>query len=119
MLPKITSKINFQLQELLTLKDIADALSQMCPTKAPGPESLPAAFFQKHLQTVHSSVVKTCLHILDEQDNPVPLNHTYITLIPKTAKPRKVIDYRPINLCNVVYRIVAKAIANRMKPLIS
>lgn len=61
----------------------------------------------------------TCLHILNEQGNLAPINHTYIALIPKIAKPIKVSDYRPISLCNVVYIIAAKAIANRMKLIMS
>ena len=46
------------------------------------------------------------------------MNHTYIALIPKSAKPRKVTEFRPISLCNVIYRIVAKALANRLKTIL-
>lgn len=90
----------------------------MCPTKAPGPNGLPAVFFQKHWQSVRNGVVKTYLHILNEQGKPASLNHTYIALIPKTAKPRKVLEFRPISLYNVMYKIVTKVIANRLKPII-
>ena len=72
-----------------------------------------------HWKSVCNGVVSTCLHILNEQGNPSPLNHTFIALISKFAKPRKVSDYRPISLCNVIYRVVAKSIANRMKPILS
>lgn len=41
--------------------------------------------------------------------------HPYIALIPKIQNPRKVIDFRLISLCNVIYRIVAKTLANRLK----
>lgn len=91
----------------------------MPPTKAPGPDGLPAAFFQKHWKSVHKGVEETCLYILNEQGNLAPLNHTFIALIPKTNKPRKVYEFRLISLCNVVYRIVAKVIANRLKPILS
>lgn len=64
-------------------------------------------------------MVKTCLYLLNEQGNPALINHTYIPLVPKIAKPRKVTNYRPISLYNVVYRIVTKAIANRLKPILS
>lgn len=65
-------------------------------------------------------MIEICLHILNEQSMLGPLNHTYIALIPKVNKlKKKVTDFRPINLCNVFYRIIAKAIANKMKPIIS
>lgn len=91
----------------------------MCPTKALGPDGFPMIFFQKHWQTVGSGVIETCLHILNEQGTLSQLNHTYIALIPKVHKPRKVTKFRPISLCNVIYRIIAKTIANRMKPILA
>lgn len=44
--------------------------------------------------------------------------HTYIALTPKVAKPKKVIEFRLISLCNVIYRMVAKIKANRLKEIL-
>lgn len=63
-------------------------------------------------------MIQTCLHILNEQGNITPLNHTFIALIPKVAKPKKVTEYKLISLCNVLYGIVAKVIANRHKQIV-
>lgn len=43
------------------------------------------------------------------------VNFTYISLIPKLKDPIMVSDFRPISLCNVLYKIIAKTLVNRMK----
>ncbi|KAH9799959.1 reverse transcriptase domain-containing protein [Citrus sinensis] len=119
LVPKVSDEMNEELQQPFTEDEITTALAQMCPTKAPGPDGLPAVFFQKHWETVRERVITACLHVLNEKGTLAPLNHTYIALIPKVEKPRKVTEYRPISLCNVIYRLVAKTIANRLKHLLN
>ncbi|KAH9651249.1 reverse transcriptase domain-containing protein [Citrus sinensis] len=116
---KVTEEMGNYLDQPFTEEEVADALAQMCPTKAPGPDGLPAAFFQKHWSSVKEGVVTTCLHVLNEGGNLAPLNHTYIALIPKENKPKKVTEFRPISLCNVIYRIIAKTMENRLKQILN
>ncbi|KAL9661564.1 hypothetical protein QQ045_026388 [Rhodiola kirilowii] len=46
---------------------------------------------------------------------PVSLSSTYVALVPKNKNPNSPKDYRPINCCNVVYKIIASVLANRLK----
>lgn len=43
------------------------------------------------------------------------VNETNLILIPKVEHPETVSNFRPISLCNYVYKIVAKVLANRLK----
>lgn len=46
------------------------------------------------------------------------MNDTVIVMIPKKNNPEEMKDYRPISLCNVVYKVVAKCLVNMLRPLL-
>ena len=87
----------------------------MNPNKALGPDDMNACFWQKYWHIMGkdaSKVILNCLNSTFLLDN---INHTNIALIPKVRSPRSPEDYRPISLCNVFYKIIAKVIANHLK----
>jgi hypothetical protein len=47
------------------------------------------------------------------------INSTFIAMIPKRNKKNNFGDYRTISLCNLVYKVISKVIANRIKPVLS
>ena len=87
----------------------------MHPLKAPGPDGLPALFFQKFWHIIGQEVTELALGILNGGGEVTHLNHTYICLILKVKKPTHTWEFRPISLCNEIFKIVTKTIANRLK----
>ena len=95
--------------------EVLKALKQMAPMKAPGPNGMPPLFFQHFWPMIEGDVTHSVLSWLNLGTIPHPLNHTFITLIPKKKNPSLVSDYCLISLCNVLYKIFAKVLANRLK----
>jgi hypothetical protein len=112
---RVTGAMNETLLQPFNEMEIRTALFQMGPLKAPGPDGLNAGFFQKNWEIVGPEVSKTILSILNSGEISRDFNSTFIALIPKTKNPLNVTDFRPISLCNVIYKMVSKVLANRLK----
>uniref|UniRef100_A0A803QP43 Reverse transcriptase domain-containing protein n=1 Tax=Cannabis sativa TaxID=3483 RepID=A0A803QP43_CANSA len=106
---------NSKLLEPFTRDEVQASMFHIHPLKAPGKDGLPGLFFQKSWDTVGKEVINACLDILNNNADCSPINETLICLMPKVPKPTKMFEFRPISLCNVVYKVVSKCLANRMK----
>lgn len=87
----------------------------MHPNKAPGPDDINPAFFQNFWAIVGPYIIENCKKWFTQGFFPTQLNDTVIVLLPKIDSPISVKDLRPILLCNVVYKIFSKVLANRMR----
>jgi hypothetical protein len=84
-----------------------------------GPDSFDAHFFQKNKwPIIGKEVCKVVLLSLNSCAMNKDLNSTYIALIPKNKDPKSVTDFRPTSLCNVIYKIISKVVANRLKKVL-
>ena len=90
----------------------------MHPDKSPGPCGFNSAFYQKLWPLVGNDFFTQCTIWLNDLQFPSTLNLTNIALIPECTHPSSMQDLRPIALCNVVYKIMAKVLANRLKDIL-
>ena len=74
-----------------------------------------ALFYQKFWHIVGNEVTDAVLDFLHFGNMEPDINYTHIVLIPKVKKPEKMADIKPINLCNVIYKIISKVLASKLK----
>ena len=113
-----TNYFDSLLSSEFTADEIKIAVFQMGPTKAPRLDGMNALFYQKFWHVVGDSVIAAVMDYLHMGCMALDINHTNIVLIPKVKEPKKMSDFRPISLCNVIYKIILKVLANRLKQIL-
>ena len=95
--------------------EVVATLKQMAPLKTPGPDGMPLLYYQHFWHTVNQDIISSIISCLNSSTFPHLVNHTFLALIPKKINPEFITEYRPISLCNVLYKIFSKVLANRQK----
>ena len=116
----VTEEMNLELMAPFEKAKVDMALKQMDPLKAPGHDGMPPLFFQQFWSTIGDEVAEAILTCLNTGSIPPSINRTFITLIPKIKSLVRVSDYPPppIALCNILYKLISKVLANRLKKIL-
>lgn len=117
--PCISQETNENLVRPPTPEEIRQACFAIHADKAPGPDGFSASFFQANWSTVGEKIVMEIQNFFSSGDLPRNINHTHVRLIPKITSPKKVSDFRPIALCSVYYKIIAKLLTKRLQPVLN
>ena len=114
----VIEEMNSNLTRDFTKQEVDLVLKEMAPLKASGLDGMPPLFFQSFWPLIGDEVSKVVLDCLNSCHIPKEFNYTYVTLIPKVKNPDFFFEFRPISLCNVIYKLISKVLANRLKPLL-
>ena len=87
----------------------------MSPLKALGPDEMPPILYQHYWDKIGVDVAQAVLTWLNTGTIYPSLSNTYIILIPKVKYPQQVTEFHPIALCNILYKLTSKVLANRLK----
>lgn len=97
--------------------EIRETLFSLPKNKAPGPDGFTVEFFTYSWDLVGSDVINAVKAFFINSELPRQVNSTVISLIPKVPGADKLSDFRPISLCNTIYKVISKIIASRLQVL--
>lgn len=96
--------------------EIWDALPLLGLGKNLSLDGFTIEFYRFYRNIISYSLVQAFHSFYDHTFLPTDWFKNFIAFISKIKIPTKVKDFRPISLCNVNYCILAKVLANRIKP---
>ena len=118
-IPNLVSRDqNLALLRVITKAKVEEVIKNMVKNKAPGPDGFTTKFFQARW----TFMIKDLVNVVEESEctkrmHPA-LNATFLALIPKIAHSKEPQGFRPIALWNVIYKILATIMVNRLKPIL-
>jgi hypothetical protein len=91
--PLVDADMNEKLCAAFSDKEISDALFQIGPLKAPGPDRFPARFLQRNWDLLREDIIKAVQAFFSSGVLPEQVNDTAIILIPKKNNPEELKDF--------------------------
>jgi hypothetical protein len=116
--PRVTDAMNESLLAPFSVEDVKKAIFSIGDFKAPGPDGLHAVFYKQFWDVCGEEITTEVLQALNTGIIPDGWNDTTIVLIPKVNDPENITQFRPISLCNVIYKIISKVLAQRLKAIL-
>lgn len=114
----VSQEMNDALMAPYSAEEVKKALFDIGDLKAPGPDGLHAIFYKRFWPMLGEDLVDEVLKAVNSCSIPQGWNDTAIVMIPKINSPEKVTQFRPISLCNVVYKVISKMLAAHLKVLL-
>lgn len=95
----------------VTPEEIKAVIFALPSNKSPGPDGYNSEFLKASWNIIGTEVTEAILEFFNSGQILKQWNSTAITLIPKKVNADKISDFRPISLCNVLYKVISKILA--------
>ena len=113
----VSESNRIQQDQQITMKELEEAIKTMNNNKTPGEDGIPADFYKVFWTKIKNIFYDMMIESYDKAYLGDSLRKGILNLIPKASKDSRYIkNLRPITLLNTDYKIIEKAIANKMLP---
>ncbi|KAG7529879.1 Reverse transcriptase domain [Arabidopsis suecica] len=106
------------LDSVFSPEEIRQAVFSLPRNKTSGPDGYSAEFFKSCWHIVGPELVEAVSEFFRSGQLLKQWNATTIILIPKIPNASSTSDFRPISLCNTVYKVISKLLAGRLQSLL-
>ena len=114
---EVPEEVRKDQEDQLTEIDIQEAIKGMNNNKTPGQDGLPIDFYKVFWTSIKEPFMEMVLYSYQMKNLHSSARKGILNLIPKAEKDTRYIkNLRPITLLNTDYKIIEKAIANKMVP---
>lgn len=119
-LPTLDAQQLCTLEAPLTADEITAAIKGLQPGKALGPTGIPVEFYKRKADALGPHLVKMYEDSLKKGILPRDQRiASLVTILKPDKPPQECTSYRPISLLNAEAKILAKALASRLQPLLT
>ena len=108
-----------ELTSIVTQVELEGTLQWFKKYKSPRPDGWTIEFYRGFFDLIGGDLLKVIEESRTNGRIRSPFNSTFITLIPKVNDHQSFDDFRPISLCNCIYKIISKIIAHRLNPILT
>ena len=117
---KVHEETREQQEIQLIIQDLEVAIKKMRNDRTPGSDGIPVDFYKVFWGKIKTAFFDMVQHVYEEELLHPSARQGILNLIPKAGKDTRYIkNLRPITLLNTDYKIIEKAIANKMIPALN
>ncbi|CAI5967659.1 unnamed protein product [Closterium sp. NIES-65] len=115
-------RLNAEAAEMLeadwTEQEVKQAFKALANNKSPGKDGLPKELFERNWDILGGEFLRMAQNFSDTASIPASIKEAVTILLHKKGDKDKLDNYRPITLLNFTYKVLARVVANRMRPLL-
>ena len=118
--PVISNDHRDQCDQMIQTEEISKAVQDLPNNKSPGPDGIPIEFYKKFWCSISDILFDSFKNSFETGQLSPSQKRGVITLVPKKDKDLTDLkSWRPLSLLNTDYKILAKLLANRLRPVLS